>query len=154
MLLRDRYIEDTAMQFFPDFSMNNYLSHLMKLKASLQIHYVRRNTEKIWNNKLSSVVPASLFIASLIPIIFHKKIPKLRNFTSVKARISFALLLYWFSLFELGVSFLSQVKMKWWNISSIFRSSKDIGWLGTPPSWIKIFDFMNNLLIHYWVYLY
>jgi hypothetical protein len=54
-------------------------------------------------------VPASLFIASLIPIIFHKKIPKLKNFTSVKARILFALL---YMIFPVGagtfISFTSQ----------------------------------------------
>jgi high-affinity K+ transport system ATPase subunit B len=37
-------------------------------------------------------LPATLFVGALIPIIFHKKIPKLKNFTSIKARVLFALL--------------------------------------------------------------
>lgn len=41
---------------------------------------------------MTSYLPAVLFVGSLIPIIFHKRIPKLKNFTSIKARVLFGLL--------------------------------------------------------------
>lgn len=41
---------------------------------------------------MTSYVPALLFFGALVPIIFHKRIPKIKNFTSVKARVLFGLL--------------------------------------------------------------
>lgn len=32
MLLRDQYVEDPVLQFFPDFSILSYVSHLAGLK--------------------------------------------------------------------------------------------------------------------------
>ena len=37
-------------------------------------------------------MPGVLFTAAIAAIIFHKRIPKLRNFTSTKARVLFGLL--------------------------------------------------------------
>jgi hypothetical protein len=90
MLLRDRYIEDPVMQLFPDFGIINYVSHLAGLKPYYK--YIMTKDESMrWNDKLTSYLPATLFVFSLIPIIFHKKIPKLNKFTSIKARVLFAL---------------------------------------------------------------
>lgn len=91
MLLRDRYSEDTVLQFFPDFTILSFISHLAGLKPYYK-YILPKDEQQKWNNKLTSYVPAVLFVGALIPMIFHKRIPKLKNFTSVKARILFGLL--------------------------------------------------------------
>lgn len=37
-------------------------------------------------------MPGVLFVAAIAAIIFHKRIPKIKNFTSTKARVLFGLL--------------------------------------------------------------
>lgn len=91
MLMRDRYAEDAVIQFFPDFSILNFVSHLAGLKPYYR-YIMSKDEQQKWNSKLTSYVPATLFVGALVPIIFHKRIPFLKNFPSIKARILFGLL--------------------------------------------------------------
>jgi hypothetical protein len=91
MLIRDQPTEDTVIQYFSDFSIINYVSHLAGLKPYYR--YIMSAEEQAkWKDKLNTYLPATLFVGDLIPIIFHKKIPKLNKFTSKKARVLFAML--------------------------------------------------------------
>lgn len=44
MLLRDRYIEDPVLQFFPDFSIMSYVTHLTSIKPYYR--YIMTNEER------------------------------------------------------------------------------------------------------------
>lgn len=101
MLLRDRYVEDPVLQFFPDFSILSYVSHLAGLKPYYRYMMTKDEQEK-WNDRLTSYLPAVLFVGALVPIIFHKKIPKLKNFTSIKARVLFGLVFLCIPIFAGG----------------------------------------------------
>jgi len=92
MLLRDLYVEDSILPLLPDFTVSNYL---MQINGAPKPYYKyisnKQDVNEINGGALQNLPPA-LFLTSLIPIFFHKRIPKLKNFTSKKARFLFGLL--------------------------------------------------------------
>ena len=93
MLPIDIYPGDPINNFLSDFSTLNYLNHI----GQSQPHYryiLNHDQQNRWKERIDStnILPSVLFFASLVPIFFHKRIPKLKNFTTKKARFGFAIL--------------------------------------------------------------
>lgn len=93
MLLRDKYQGDPVVKYFPDFSIVKYLQHISATKPYYSLIFNQSQAEK-WKSEQSYTNNwvFATFCLFLVPVIFHKRIPGLKRFTSKKARFFFGLL--------------------------------------------------------------
>jgi hypothetical protein len=93
MLMRDKYMGDPVAKYFPDTSIVKYLEHISFAKPYYKWVW-NEGQEERWRNMNTSTnnwVFAVLCLC-VVPIVFHKKIPGLKKFTSRKARVLWGLL--------------------------------------------------------------
>lgn len=93
MLPRNIYAGDPVIEYFPDYSVLNFFSHLAGIKPAYKFAMTPNEAEK-WMSKLSSTnnLPMFLLVLAVLPIVFHKRIPKLKNYTGWKVRVPLSLL--------------------------------------------------------------
>jgi hypothetical protein len=88
MLPRDVYPQDSIHRLIPDYSYEKYLHHLRGSKPYYR-YAVTKEEQREWADKEMPISRIILQILAIGGIIFHKRIPVLKNYKSRKARVFF-----------------------------------------------------------------
>ena len=90
MLERDKYQHDHCLNFFPNASLEEYVTYLSGPYTFRRLF--SQSADFVKQNEFRNNAVVGVFAVSTLPVIFHKKIYWFRNFTSRKSRILLGLL--------------------------------------------------------------